>query len=99
LQAVRELLDGLGQFQATIDGTYKFADETRDFRSVFGTEAGKRVLSMIAQICDPRPVSDNSIGGAAMLLAKNEGRRSVMHEILLRYAGRGGAPIQGTPDE
>lgn len=94
MQAVSELLDGLGQFQATTDGRYTYQDETRDFRTVFGTDAGKRVLSIIAAICDPRPVGDNNISNG-MLLARNEGKRSVMHEILLRYAGRG-APAQGT---
>jgi hypothetical protein len=99
LQAVRELLDGLAACQARPEGPYTFQDETRDFRSVFGTDSGKRVLSMIAQICDPRPVPDNTISNAAMLLAKNEGRRSVMHEIMLRYAGRGAPAQQGTENE
>jgi len=94
---VRELLDGLGSYQASVEGQYTFQDETRDFRGVFGTDLGKRVLSIIAQVCDPRPVGDNNISNG-MLLAKNEGRRAVMHEIMLRYAGRG-APTQGTPND
>jgi hypothetical protein len=97
VQSVRELLDALPACQASNEGLYTFQDETRDFRAVFSTDMGKRVLSIIAQVCDPRPVGTTNINNVG-LLASNEGRRSVMHEIMLRYAGRG-APKQEAPNE
>ena len=81
----------------TAGGPYTFDDEMRDFRTVFGTEAGRRVLARIAAICDPALVGPHQAGEAG-LLAFMAGMRYVMHEINRCFVGRG-APQQTTPQE
>ena len=78
--------------KATHDGPYTFADESRDFWAVFGTDAGKRVLSRLAAICDPAPIGPAQAGDAG-LMAFHSGMRFVLHQINLSFAGRG-APQQ-----
>jgi hypothetical protein len=65
----------------------------RDFWAVFSTEAGKRVLARLAQICDPLPAAPHQLSDIGFL-ASNEARRWVMREIQLSFAGRGARQTQ-----
>ena len=93
LAALRQLYERMPTVVATQDGAYTYTDEARDFRSVFGTEAGLRVLSRIAAICDPVAVGpqDADKPGRLAFLA---GMRFVMHEINRSFAGRGAPPMR-----
>lgn len=61
-------------------GPYTYVDRSRDFINVFSTEAGQRVLSQVASICDPEisPMDADKHG----TLAFKAGKRRVMHEIM-----------------
>jgi hypothetical protein len=97
LQRLRELYDALPATKARPEGPYTFDDEQRDFWATFGTEAGKRVLGRIAQICDPHPASAHQLSDVGFL-ACNEAKRWVWREIQLSFAGRG-APAVKTDEE
>lgn len=58
----------------TIGPRYSKKDRYRDFRSVFGTEAGKRVLTQIIAESD-KPVLDTEL--QAELMAYRAGKRSI----------------------
>lgn len=92
MEQIRALYDALPSPRAAQEGPYTFSDEHRDYWSVFNTEAGRRVLASIAQICDPAPVGPHQAGDAG-LLAFMAGQRWVMYEINRRLAGRGARVI------
>lgn len=93
LDDIRALFEALGAVEASEEGPYTFADEQRDFLSVFNgdstPEQGRRVLSIIVAICEGPPVSIHDVSDHARL-AWRYATRSVMHEITLRLAGRRG---------
>lgn len=88
LQQIRALYEALPAVRANKDGPYTFDDERRDFWAVFNTEAGRRVLARIAQVCDPMPISPRDASDPG-LMAFMAGQRWVMHEINRCMAGRG----------
>jgi hypothetical protein len=87
------LFEALGPVAASDDGPYTFLDEQRDFLAVFNgnstPEQGRRVLSIIASVCEGPAVSIHEVSDHAKL-AWRYATRSVMHEITLRMAGRRG---------
>lgn len=93
LDDIRALFEALGPIQASEDGPYTFLDEQRDFLAVFNgdstAEQGRRVLSIIASICEGPPVSIHEVSDHARL-AWRYATRSVMQDITLRMAGRRG---------
>lgn len=97
LEALRQLYDAMPALKARHDGPYTFEDESRDFWAVFGTDAGKRVLSRIAAICDPVPIGPAQAGDSGQM-AFQAGMRWVMHQINLSFVGRG-APQQKSDEQ
>lgn len=79
---VVELLSTMPRVRVSEDGPYTFKDRAADFIAVFNsTDQGQRVLSQIAQICDPIPrEADADKPGT---LAYKTGMRRVMAEIML----------------
>lgn len=59
---------------------------------MFNTDAGKRVLSRIAAICDPVPLGPHQCELGP--LAFKEGMRFVMHQMNLSFAGRGAPGVK-----
>lgn len=85
---VIEVLTAMPRVRATENGPYTFQSRAADFIAVFNgassAEQGQRVLSQIAQICDPLPKeSDADKPGT---LAYKTGMRRVMAEIMLCMA-------------
>ena len=78
---VTRMLKMLPRLIAREEGPYTYVDRSRDFISVFSTEAGQRVLSQIANICDPEisPTDADKPG----TLAYKAGKRRVMQEIMV----------------
>ena len=54
------------------------AQQRRDFKATFGSEAGKRVLADLARLCY---LTDSTFSENPYLTAVNEGRRQVMLHI------------------
>jgi len=96
LLQIRALYDALPAVRATRDGPYTFDDEQRDFWACFNTDAGRRVLARIAQVCDPTPIGPRDANDAG-LMAFLAGQRWVMHEINRCLAGRGERVPQAAP--
>lgn len=79
------LLESLPRTQIGLNG-YSYEDRARDFIAVFNTEQGRRVLSQIAQICDPAPrLADADKPGT---LAFKAGLRRVFAEIQLCFVAK-----------
>ena len=83
-----ELMAAMPRIRATETGPYTFKDRSNDFLAVFNgsssPEQGQRVLSQIAQICDPVPVPTDADRPGT--LAYKTGMRRVMTEIMLCMA-------------
>lgn len=78
---IDDLTEFLSQLPAVRVGAngYTEADRAADFRAVFSTEQGSRVLSQIATLCDPAiSLSDTDKLGR---LAYKSGMRAVMQNI------------------
>lgn len=66
--------------------------------SVFSTDAGRRVLSRIAAICDPTPVGPGQASDLG-LMSFMAGMRWVLHQINLSLAGRGARPVSNQGED
>lgn len=90
LDAVVALLEALPRVLVRDEGPYTAQDRANDFRSVFSgsssADQGQRVLSQIAQICDPSPRRDDADHPGR--LAFDLGKRRVMAEIMLCMVAR-----------
>lgn len=60
---------------------------------MFSTDAGQRVLSRIAAICDPVPVGPAQASDLG-LMSFMAGMRWVIHQINLSFAGRGAPGVK-----
>jgi hypothetical protein len=85
---VVELLSAMPRVRVSETGPYTFKDRAADFIAVFNgassAEQGQRVLSQIAQICDPVPKEQDADRPGT--LAYKTGMRRVMAEIMLCMA-------------
>lgn len=91
------LLESMPRVKASADGQYNFTDRARDFTIVFNSEAGRRVLSQIHQICDPvARIQDADKPGT---LAFKDGMRRVMGEIMLCFVVKGPIVIEKQSSE
>ena len=90
VDALVQLLEELPRVTPSTEGPYTFVDRASDFIAVFNgassAEQGRRVLSQIAQICDPAPkLSDADKPGT---LAAKMGMRRVLAEIQLCFVAK-----------
>lgn len=73
---VATFIEALRSTKASREGPYTYTDRYRDFKQVFGTDAGKRVLSQIIDLCEGRPATETDAESHARL-AYRAGARSV----------------------
>lgn len=52
--SIRRYFEALRPIVVSADGPYKPIDRYRDFATVFGSDAGKRVLSQIISMCEDK---------------------------------------------
>lgn len=96
---VIEVLSAMPRVRANENGPYTFQDRASDFIAVFNgassAQQGQRVLSQIAQICDPAPqMADADRHGT---LAYKTGMRRVMTEIMLCMAVKEPVKVEPNP--
>lgn len=90
-----EFLAALPRVQVGVNN-YTEKDRAADFIATFSTDAGRRVLTQIALICDPpTTIADADKNGS---LAWKGGMRRVMAEIQRCFVVRE-APTKGEPDD
>lgn len=93
---VRELFEALPRYK--LGDEYTEEDRARDFISLFGTEIGQRVLSQIADFCNPHPTpADADKPGR---LAFKEGQRWTLGQLMRCFvSGRKIPKIEEKADE
>ena len=91
------LLESLPRTVVSHDGPYTYQDRARDFLAVFGDDKGKRVMSQIAQFCDPPPLLlDADKPGT---LALKSGVRMVFAHIMSCMVAREPIKVETSPQE
>lgn len=71
--SLEAFLSALVPVRPRADGPYTYADRHHDFKTVFGTEAGKRVLSQIVALGD-KPVTVADLGNHDLMVWRHATR-------------------------
>lgn len=92
---VREIFEQLPRVK--VGDEYTEDDRARDFITIFGSERGQRVLSQIADFCQPFPTPQDADRPGR--LAFKEGQRFVLGQLMRCFAtGRRMPTIEDKPN-